>query len=461
MRPVDTWFMYRLGYLVYEKGAAPFSIPESLSHWMIEDMGDHILAHDPNLAFQTIVDSDVFLLGTAWHIRGESIGETLRQAYRSDEKAVLDVLDDLAGRYLFFYRLDGNLQVTQDALGMRSLFYSVSSRCLGSHYHLIRAVTGKKEPFEDVSSVLKRKVTSNMIPGHFTPDREIFMLTPNQAMDLKTFVWHRIFPRHPHEDITVDEAVESIDRAVRCLLEQIKQRLLVPITAGLDSRSTLALLRCQPSHQYFTYSQASVRSLQTDLNVAIEIARTFQLPHVKLHIRGDFGKNEDEKNFMSLLRKVTIRRHSFEVAWRYVEHFESDYLHIRSNGYEVGRRYYRQAFSLPDELSAEGIARTFSRTAVKDETVLELSQRFIDQAKLSDHLNYDPYDLYYWEHRMGTWHASLLLESDLAHDSFILINSRHILKQLLSVSDEAQSQGEVQKRLIERFAPRLLDFAIN
>lgn len=460
MRPGDT-LMYRLGYLVYEKGAAPFSIPDTLSHWDVCELTDHVLVHDPNVSFMSIVEEDVFLLGTAWHIHGQLVAETLRQAYEEGEARFLDELDYIAGRFLLFYRSNGRLHVTQDALGLRSVFYSVASRCLSSHYHLLREATGKKQPSEAVLSLLRRKVTNNMIPGHFTPDRDIFMLTPNQAMDLETFEWRRIFPRQAYEAIVVEDAVEEIDRAVSCLLGQIEQRLLVPITAGMDSRSTLALLRCQPHHQYFTYSQASVRSLKTDLDVASAIARTFKLPHVKLHVRGDFGKAGDEKEFVSLLRKVTIRRHSFEVAWRYFDHFEADYLHVRSNGYEVGRRYYRQAFPLPDELSVDGIARTFSRSATTDETVLELSNRFIEQSRLSDHLNYDPYDLYYWEHRMGTWHASLLLESDLAHDSFILINSRHILKQLLSVPSEAQTQGLVQKRLIERYVPRLLDFTIN
>lgn len=462
MKPTDP-LTYRRGYLVYEKRMAPFSIPEALSHWNVHDLKDYILIYDPCVPFDVIVDNEVFLLGTAWHVHGKPVAEVLRSSYETSEDGLFDELDFVAGRYLLFYRsgADDSLHVTQDAFGMKSVFYSADKRCLSSHYSLLREVTGCKEPFEDVLSLLKRKITNNMIPGHFTPDRNVHMLTPNQTMNLNTFSWRRIFPREAYEPISVEEAVEAIDGAVSQLLHQIDQRLLVPITAGLDSRSTLALLRCESSHQYFTYGKESVRSLGNDLRIAREIARQFRMPHTTLHLRGDFGKTNEEKEFMSHLRKVTIRRHSFEVAWQYYHHFDDDYLHIRSNGYEVARRYYRQAFALTEDLSVEGMARTFSRFAITDETVFDLSRQFIQQSQLAEHLNYDPYDLYYWEHRMGTWHASLLLESDLAHDSFILINSRYVLKHLLSVPTDAQEQGLVQKRLIERYAPRLLDFTIN
>ncbi|UTT43641.1 hypothetical protein [Exiguobacterium aurantiacum] len=426
-------------------------------------MKDYVLIHDPCVPFDSVVENEVFLLGTAWHLHGKPVAEAMRFAYETSEAALLDELDFVAGRYVLFYRSrsNGSLQITQDALGLKSVFYSASSRCLSSHYSLLREITGRKEPFEEVLSLLKRRVTNNMIPGHFTPDRNIHMLTPNQAMDLTTFAWQRIFPREAYEPISVNEAVEAIDGAVNGLLRQVDQRLLVPITAGMDSRSTLALLRCEPHHQYFTYGKDAVKSLDNDMRTAREIARTFRLPHVTLLMRGEFGKMNDEKAFISSLRKVTIRRHSFEIAWHYYNHFDDDYLHIRSNGYEVARRYYRQAFSLPENWSVEGIARTFSRSAQADKDVLALSAQFIEQSRLADYHNYDPYDLYYWEHRMGTWHASLLLESDLAHDSFILINARHILKQLLHVPLEAQEQGLVQKRLIERYAPGLLEFGIN
>ncbi|WP_058764388.1 hypothetical protein [Exiguobacterium chiriqhucha] len=455
--------MYRRGYLVYEKGTAPIRIPEALSHWDVRYLKEHVLIHDPCMPFESVVDDNVFLLGTAWHLQGKPVAEAMRLAYETSETTLLDELDYVVGRYVLFYRsrASGTLQITQDALGLKSVFYSAHSRCLSSHYSLLQDFTGRKEPFEEVLALLKRKVTNNMIPGHFTPDRNIHMLTPNQALDLTTFAWQRIFPREAYEPISVDEAVEAIDEAVSNLVRQIDQRLLVPITAGLDSRSTLALLRCEPNHQYFTYGKESVKSLEIDMRTAREIAGAFRLPHVTLLMNGEFGKTDDEITFTSHLRKATIRRHSFEIAWQYYNHFDDDYLHIRSNGYEVARRFYRQAFSLPEAWSVEGIARTFSRAAQTDEDVLALSAQFVKQSRLADHLNYDLYDLYYWEHRMGTWHASLLLESDLAHDSLILINARHILKYLLHVPLEAQEQGLVQKRLIERYAPGLLEFGIN
>lgn len=452
---------YRRGYVVFEKGATPFLHTEPVIHWEAHDLGTHSILHDPLLPFHQLIEGELFLLGTAWHVKGDSVLKALTEAYVTSFSDFLDELDYVAGRYIVLYRHEGELHVTQDALGLRSVFYSSRFRCMSSHYHLLREIISEKKPNEIVLSLLKRKVTNNMIPGHFTPDEQILMLTPNQSMSLETFEWKRIFPRGPYIEQSVEAATNEIEQATRKLLGQIDSRLLVPITAGLDSRTTIALLRCEGHHQYFTYGLQSVKSHTLDLQVAEEIARAYRLPHVRIPLKGDFGKDEDERRFMTYLRKVTIRRHSFEVAWQYYHHFSDDYLHIRSNGYEIGRKYYRQAFSLTEAFSVTDIARTFSRTAALDKDVIALTEKFLTQANLSASWNYDPYDLYYWEHRMGTWHTSLLHESDLAHDSFVLINARHILKQFLSVSSQSQLEGAVQRNLIRRFHEPLLGIKIN
>ncbi len=47
---------------------------------------------------------------------------------------------------------------------------------------------------------------------------------------------------------------------------------------------------------------------------------------------------------------------------------------------------------------------------------------------------YDPNDMFYWEHRMGTWGSVSLTEADLAMPAMVGYNSRNLFKAFMRLS---------------------------
>jgi hypothetical protein len=103
----------------------------------------------------------------------------------------------------------------------------------------------------------------------------------------------------------------------------------------------------------------------------------------------------------------------------------------------------------------------YARSATKNETIVELFENYFKQNEYDKLFNYDPYDIFYWEYRMGTWHSRILLESDMAHDTFIVYNTRNVLKKLLSLSPQERADGTIFYELINMNWPILNYWDIN
>jgi hypothetical protein len=71
--------------------------------------------------------------------------------------------------------------------------------------------------------------------------------------------------------------------------------------------------------------------------------------------------------------------------------------------------------------------------------------------------NYDMFELFYWEHRMGSWQSLQIMDLDVAQDTFILYNNRHILRKMLSVPLEDRLWNRIHLEIIRSRWPELLD----
>jgi hypothetical protein len=84
----------------------------------------------------------------------------------------------------------------------------------------------------------------------------------------------------------------------------------------------------------------------------------------------------------------------------------------------------------------------------------EVIRRFDEFMRVTDFSSaslkgYDPYDLFYWEHRMALWHAWLLLEGDMVRETFPIYNNRRLLAELLSLPFEHRLAASAYHRAME------------
>jgi hypothetical protein len=259
-----------------------------------------------------------------------------------------------------------------------------------------------------------------------------------------------------------------LSRQITTLTKKFK--LLTSLSAGLDSRATLALLKNDVSEVlFFTYfkendngeDDMNSRVLNIDRDTAADIAANLNLPYTLLPLDYAEINSADYQDFESILKENTYLHHNYYLAYKYLLELPADRLHLRSNINEIFKHFYRKQMALPESISAQMMTVCYAKNAAEDTFVQSCFQDFIETVKFEQCLNYDPYDLFYWEYRLGVWHSSVLLESDIAHDTFCLFNNRWLLTRILALPPSRISEFYILHRLIDENWPILNHWPIN
>lgn len=399
---------------------------------------------------------------------GVEVAQRLVGALSKSRPAFYRALDHTHGRFVLLYRRspsDG-LRITTDATGMRASYYHRRARCAASHPALLAVNTGARERPLDVKGY--------GTPGRLTPYEDVVLLPPNQELDYESGRMIRYWPRRKHLPRTSKRAGERASKYMAQTLSGIVHRhgeVLASLTAGTDSRATLAVvLRAQAvsNARFFTYFWNNNKWIdRADKRIAQEIANDYGLRYETLPL------NELEPSpsgYEDLLRANAFLEHFSTLAHAYASTFDPDTtVHLRSNLSEIGRAFYlRRGLKRPR--SAKAIADIYWQSIrVKDkptpevwDTVVEAFREFYQATDFARGARLvDGRDLFYWEHRMGTWHSQVVLESDVAFESLSLYNSRVVLETLMGVTLRARLEDRSLKRIIEGGDPELLAIPFN
>ncbi|MCA1065396.1 hypothetical protein QTG56_06960 [Rossellomorea sp. AcN35-11] len=467
---------FKRGYIISSK-----DIPSPNPVWdkiVIDNLTIHV---DPANQYEhySSGQSWIFILGKVVDTENKTLNlpTILKRAFdllqHNDETHFFDYIDTLAGRYLILFKKNNSTRILSDATGMRSILYSKTGNLIGSHIELLQSYLD-----HNLSSQVDRswlgKYTNYQLPGNNTIYEDILYLTPNTLLELERNEIVRFFPREELSHKDPESAAIEISRLVKGQLELLSKEydLLFSLTAGIDSRTSLALIREYiQSFLFFTYSKEendtissySLKSLQTDVNVVKEMVKSLNLNHQFFTIPEIDRNDENFKALSSVLKTNNMTVHNHSLANIYLDRLsDKKHLHIRSNLLEIGRAFYKKGINrLPKDITPETMTLCYSAKAVDDEKVLKAFEQYYSTVDMDKIFNYDPYDIFYWEYRMGIWHSQLLLESDIAHDTYILFNSRNILNLLLGVKSIEKHDELVFKQIIKNEWPVLNYWKIN
>jgi hypothetical protein len=432
----------------------------------------HVFAHD-NIVEASLASAPdgpwVLIAGTAIDVdTGEmqiaAISRRLLTALRISEETFFDRLDVLSGRFVIVYSTVGSIRVLHDACGTRSVFHSAGSEpIVASHHNLIaNALTAAPSEIEIAKLPYKFGY-----PGRGTPADGVFMLMPNCLLDLLTGKIHRYFPRGPvakSSDVgdVVQRVVADVSRQL-CAVPEKYSKVTASLTAGKDSRFTLATARpFKKAMEYFTYRRPGYPHDEMDASVAQRIAKQLKLRHHLIQVPCSLADSEEFLHFDRLIATNTYYSHLREVAYLYWKRYSTEStLHLRSNLAEIGRAFYRKLGMRRPLTSSTDMTKLF-HGALSGEAPAEAA--FADFFEVTDFgsiYDYDPYDMFYWEHRMGTWHALVLIESDPAFETHIVFNARRILQAMLSLPLEERLRASVFSQVIQTCWPALSKFPFN
>ena len=459
--------LFARGYLIGTLGE-----PQLPPGWTRRAFGGWSVWHDPRLDYAEAPgpaggEPCVACLGVILDAERprdppEAVLARLAEALGRSEDALLRALDTAAGRFVLLYRSEGRTHLVTDAAGTKQAYrYGRETTLVASHARLIaRNAEGAKR--QDVISA------KGGYPGLDTPWRGVHLLTPNTRLRLEDMQVRRFYPRRKLKGLSVERAAEEVAQLMRGTMEHLATRreLHLSVSAGLDSRMTLALARDLPV-RLFTFQRADKKG---DNPLDVAFARTLQREQgreVRI-VSLDEHEAAMPEGFRAVVVENTLARHLVRLAWAFHTEVPQDgrAVHLRSNLSEIGRQFYRR-MAWPKRPRPHDLARLHLRDredlkVSKVFSVIECYERFAEVTGILECEGLiDVPSLFYWEHRMGVWFANAAAEADVGIDTISPFNCRRIFELLLRVSRESRVGSAVHRRIVAEHAPELTAYPVN
>ena len=437
-----------------------------IDSWQQEIIGSYTLYYDKDLTLTR--SKSVLILGLVINPveninDPKIIAATLQHKYGVSDFSFFDYVDQLSGRFLVIVQDNTNLKLLQDAGGTRSVFYDRSSAAsiIASHSSLIAAL-GNYSLSEKAKWFMAQRKVTKYLPGLLSPYEEIYQLTPNTLLNCNNKNVERFFPRDSLTECQdfntlIEDLSTLFTRQVNLLKDNYK--IAVSLTAGLDSRLTFAATASVTEDTlYFSYINSNNPNPgdAIDVKVADALCKKFNLPYQIFDFSPTQWQEDDLNSFRNIWKRNLgwSQRGMMNLNKAYVETYPGDRLHIRSNLAEIGRVFWNTRSET--SIKTSELAKKYAAKNQDHPEILKAFDEYISVTSFTDKsiYNYDFYDLFYWEHRMSSWHSLIVTENDISHDTFILYNNREILKKLLSLPYEDRLVAKAFYAVIDKLLPR-------
>lgn len=305
---------------------------------------------------------------------------------------------------------------------------------------------------------LRRRI--NWVPGPDTPLSGVYKLLPDQRIHLPSGrVETAVVPLTPAGSVAEATGILStaLGHAVVAAAGE-GTRVLLALTAGLDSRTLLATLLSRGV--VFEVVTQVVKS-PADVRVAAQICQYLGIRH---HVVGPVQGPPDvleawRAHTLTATRDVDDQRLLPQHQYRFLT---KGTVLIRGGCFEIGRRCYARTLEGLSWETATGQA-LWARfeTGCPDPATVAGLDRWLDFRRAYPG-GLDLVDAFYRDQRAAGWLASIELGLDaLPGRSVQPANARAIMGALLTPPPTDRRAGILQHRLIQSLEPCLLRFPIN
>jgi hypothetical protein len=408
------------------------------------------LSHDPLLQVVSVDDAD----GSRWWLLGWPLASHADRADPAVEVAGCRTVDVIvaAETWTGRWQLLGEQHLVLDAAGSMGCYFRTSGPVrISSSAALLGATRNAPE-----LSAGRQLV---WYPGPSSGYADVARLLPSQQLKLAT--GEVVLRGLLSPSIVAVEPPDPLDRIESILVDTVAraaqhyERVLLPLTAGLDSRLLLAACVAAGSN-VSCYTQTYSEISAADVALPPQLAASVGFPHrlvrpgrtdpdvLRLHRAHTAGQTiETGQRFMA--RGQFVGRRARDLV-------------LGGGGFETARGFYwsRLAPELPR--SGRELAASFGTQAPH---AVEGFQEWLGWIQQHPE-ELDWRDRFYWEQRMGGWLAASEQAMDLVPgDRLLGANTRELLSLLLALPVEMRIGGQHQKELIGRLAPELLRFPIN
>lgn len=483
------------GYAV----VAGTSLPPEVAHWPRTEIGRFTYtthpravvtraAAEPARPWRRRPRTEVIILGHPVDVDAgtrdpDMIARSVLAALGDGVESAVRRVAYLGGRFTAFLHHDDGMTVVPDTHATQPVFWSVEGGGVVVASHAVLAARAlEREPdaralaLYDGIRAIRPKGTIFM-PGMTTPWEGVRPLIPNCRLDVRAgrgAPSARLVRFWPFED-RVEES--DVNRVYGQFREQLlgHLRLLsgfgmvgLSLTAGLDSRVTLAGLLLNGHRDAFAFTYANPRAVGRDMAVtrdvfgASELAFGAGLQHRLVHWRAP----ED----CWLPQRAQAFRRAYDLAWpekqgsigaaysMYAD-LPHEFVELQSNLAETGTTHTRTRTDepiSPRRLAELWLGKVFSGHPEYHEDFAE----FIEAASFSTPAlrGHDHHDVFYWEHRMSRWAARKFQEGDMSHRVLLPFNDRRLIETMLRLPQPQRAAKVLYGRLLDE-VPHVRDVA--
>src|SRR5699024_3169497 len=249
-------------------------------------------------------------------------------------------LEYVNGRYNLIIRNDNGFELYSDASQLQPLVYHKESKTLASHDLLLYEAL-RTNGVQNMEKVSERQTELD-----FTRFENIYKYNPSLKLDLKAFIFERIYPREELVTKTVDEVIEEIkpyfNESISWLKNQPNEKFLT-ITGGIDSRLSAAFTNSFSNQiEYLTYytpakklaTQMAKLIHLTDRKIAEQLKYNMKWNHSIINI---FDYQPSSKEY-SYYNELFNSRHAFGLLNYYRKEKKYKHaIHIKSTVYGLGK----------------------------------------------------------------------------------------------------------------------------
>jgi hypothetical protein len=375
----------------------------------------------------------------------------------------------LGGRWILILDDGRMLTLFNDAAGLRQVFHTrdamtgavwCASQPIALARLLNRPITAEAEEFID--SYEFRSNPEFRWPADGSPFEGIRHLLPNHALDIATGRCRRYFPDGQLEELSPESAADRIGERLRGIMLAAARRfkLVISLTAGLDSRMVLAAARpIQNDIAVMTVRQIDKSDSHMDVGIAADLLAGIGL---KQDLVASSLILDDD--FLEIFHKNARPAHYIYLpdAFAIYKHYGLERVAATGSVSEIGRLSFRKQLGKPEtrKITAYDLAKL--QKMGRHPYAVRSFKRWlesIDQSRSIPLL-----DLFEWEQGHGNWLAMCQAEFDIAwQDIFSPFNCRRILETMLSVPARFRKGPDhaLFINIIANLWPELLEFPIN
>ncbi|KDR95640.1 hypothetical protein SAMN02745945_01491 [Peptoclostridium litorale DSM 5388] len=415
----------------------------------------------------------VMLLGYMldWKRPQQGNGDIIRRML-AQSNSFMDFVEstyDIGGRFALMYEDENECNMFHDAGGQREVYYHIGEHGVSCAAQL-PILASFLDVAENTDIGIQELYHSDIFldfkkqwVGEDTIYKATKSLKPNHYISMETGAVKRYWPLKPLERVGIEYAVDTASEMLKGFLKAaaLRGELLIPVTAGWDSRILLAASReiCDKVMYYvikFPHMEYSHMDIEIPRKLLGKLGVEFHVIEAPEHV---------DERFAEIFRANTAYFKEDNLAGIYNVFFKKfpEKVNVSSHVSEVIRSYRGNTKKYRDEFYSTCVAYGGRDEYYNNEYVKRTSGKWIENNMgFSQDMNVDPFSLFCWEEWLG-WEASQRSETDIAIEEYTPFSCRSLMAILLSVRPSYRNKYScsLYKRLMEKMWPQVLSEPIN